>query len=89
MAKSSTREEGPMCRRMDERIMRSGGLVGLRKSIPYTNKPYVINLMRTVNVGVLGIVGYFAYANWKRPSWDGRVVSATSAGLIALWGSEM
>lgn len=65
------------------------GIVGLRKSVCFYAHPTSTNILRTVNVGVLGIVGYLAYTNWKRPSWDRRVVSATSAGLIALWGTEM
>lgn len=77
---------------MGEHVQRSGGLsgiVGLCKPICFYAHAANTNLLRTVNVGVLGIVGYLAYTNWKRPSWDRRVVSATSAGLIALWGTEV
>jgi hypothetical protein len=42
----------------------------------------------TVNTAILGTVGYYSYANWDKPSWDRRTVSAVSAGLIALWGTE-
>lgn len=93
-AKRKAREEGgSVYRRVRERALRSGGLggvVGLRKSFDSTHE-HIINIpdSEIVNVGVLGIVGYLAYTNWKRPSWDRRVVSATSAGLIALWGTEM
>jgi len=73
-AKRKAREEGSVYRRMAEYVLKSGGLGG------------VVGLL---NVSVLGIVGYLAYTNWKRPSWDKRVVSATSAGLIALWGTEI
>lgn len=72
--KRKAREDGSGYRRAGERVLRSGGL------------SEVVGLF---NVGVLGIVGYLAYTNWKRPSWDRRIVSATSAGLIALWGTEM
>jgi len=73
-AKRKAREEGgPVYSRVRERALRSGGLGG------------AVGLL---NVGVLGIVGYLAYNNWKRP-WDRRVVTATSAGLIALWGTEI
>ncbi|KAF8274412.1 hypothetical protein EI94DRAFT_1794212 [Lactarius quietus] len=72
--KRKAREEGSVYRRVGENVQRSGGLGG------------AVGLL---NVGVLGIVGYLAYTNWNRPSWDRRVVSATSAGLIALWGTEI
>jgi hypothetical protein len=90
--KRKAREDGSGYRRAGERVLRSGGLsevVGLCKSVCFYAQATGINLPRTVNVGVLGIVGYLAYTNWKRPSWDRRIVSATSAGLIALWGTEM
>ncbi|KAI9463540.1 hypothetical protein BJY52DRAFT_1202861 [Lactarius psammicola] len=73
-AKRNAREEDSVYRRVSERMLRSGGYSGL---------------VGLLNVGVLGIVGYFVFTNWKRPSWDRRVVSATSAGLIALWATEV
>jgi len=72
--KRKAREDGSVYGRVGEHVLSSGGLSG------------VVGLL---NVGVLGLVGYLAYTNWKRPSWDRRVVSATSAGLIALWGTEI
>ncbi|KAI9437751.1 hypothetical protein H4582DRAFT_1957341 [Lactarius indigo] len=72
--KHKAREEGFAYRRVGERVLRSGGLSGL---------------VGLLNVGVLGVVSYLAYTNWQRPRWDKRVVSATSAGLIALWGTEI
>lgn len=41
-----------------------------------------------VNAGILGTVGYFSYANWDRPTWDRRIVSAVSVGLLTLWTGE-
>lgn len=41
-----------------------------------------------MNASVLGAVGYLSYTNWDRPSWDRRIVSAVSVGLLTLWGSE-
>lgn len=90
--KRKAREDGSVYGRVGEHVLSSGGLsgvVGLRKSVCFYAQATSVNLLRTVNVGVLGLVGYLAYTNWKRPSWDRRVVSATSAGLIALWGTEM
>ena len=75
-----------MCRNQGDSVGLSGFVSHL---FLLANKRHTINLLGTVNVSVLGIVGYLAYTNWKRPSWDKRVVSATSAGLIALWGTEM
>ena len=44
--------------------------------------------MPTVNAGVLGAVGYYAYTEWDRPRWDKRIVSAVSVGLLTLWSGE-
>ena len=41
-----------------------------------------------VNAGILGTVGYFSYTNWDRPTWDRRIVSAVSVGLLTLWTGE-
>ena len=41
-----------------------------------------------VNVGILGGLGYFSYTNWDKPTWDRRLVSAVSVGLLTLWGGE-
>lgn len=45
-------------------------------------------LIGLVNVGILGTVGYYAYTNWDRPTWDRGTVAAVSAGLIVLAGGE-
>ncbi|KAG6820995.1 hypothetical protein H0H93_008624 [Arthromyces matolae] len=41
-----------------------------------------------IGLSVLGAVGYLSYAHWERPTWDRRVVSAVSVGLLTLWGAE-
>ncbi|KAH9176434.1 hypothetical protein EDB89DRAFT_162504 [Lactarius sanguifluus] len=73
-AKRKAREEGSAYKPVIEHVLRPGGLSGL---------------VGLLNVGVLGVVSYLAYTNWQRPRWDRRAVSATSAGLIALWGTEI
>jgi hypothetical protein len=46
-------------------------------------------LAGVVNIGILGGVGYWSWANWDRPSaWDRRTVIATTVGLIALFTGE-
>jgi len=40
-----------------------------------------------VNTAILGGVGYFVFTNWNKP-WDRRIVSATSIGLLTVWGGE-
>ncbi len=41
-----------------------------------------------VNAAILGTVGYFAYKEWNRPTWDRRIVTAVSVGLLTLWSGE-
>ncbi|KIK67009.1 hypothetical protein GYMLUDRAFT_238360 [Collybiopsis luxurians FD-317 M1] len=45
-------------------------------------------LVGLVNAAILGTVGYFSYLHWDKPSWDRRIVSAVSVGLLTLWGAE-
>lgn len=41
-----------------------------------------------MNAVILGGIGYFSYKTWDRPSWDKRVVSAVTVGLLGLWSGE-
>ena len=41
-----------------------------------------------VNAGIIGTVGYFSYINWDKPSWDRRIVSSVTVGVLALWSGE-
>lgn len=72
-AKRAKKEGAAVYRHTREVVMRPGVLGGI---------------VGVVNVGVLGAVGWFAYTNWDAPRWDRRIVSAVTAGLIALWGGE-
>lgn len=38
----------------------------------------------SVNLAILGSVGYMAYSHWHLPRWDRKVVSSVSIGLAAL-----
>ncbi|KAH0589375.1 hypothetical protein H2248_005133 [Termitomyces sp. 'cryptogamus'] len=68
------KEEGTLIyRHIREQILRPGVLGG------------IFGLVNTV---ALGAVGYFSYVHWDRPTWDRRIVSAVSVGLLALWGAE-
>lgn len=52
-------------------------------------RPGVLSgIVGVVNVGILGTVGWFGYANWDAPRWDRKVVSAVGCGLLTLWGVE-
>ncbi|KAK0485675.1 hypothetical protein IW261DRAFT_1451495 [Armillaria novae-zelandiae] len=52
-------------------------------------RPRVLGgLLGIVNAGILSAVGYFSYINWDKPTWDRRVVSAISVGILALWTGE-
>ena len=42
----------------------------------------------TVNVGVLGTLGYFSYLHWDEPVWDRRYVAALTAGLLTFFAGE-
>ncbi|KAK0212962.1 hypothetical protein DFS33DRAFT_85387 [Desarmillaria ectypa] len=68
------KEEGSIIyQHLREQILRPGVLGGL---------------LGIVNTGILGAVGYFSYINWDKPTWDRRVVSAVSVGVLALWSGE-
>ncbi|KAJ4468240.1 hypothetical protein J3R30DRAFT_3305713 [Lentinula aciculospora] len=68
------KEEGALIyKHLRENILRPGVLGGL---------------LGLVNAAVLGSVGYFSYIHWDKPTWDRRVVSAVSVGLLTLWGGE-
>jgi len=72
---AKAREEGAaICKMTREIVLRPGVLGGL---------------VGVVNVGILGGVGYWSWANWDRSSaWDRRTVTATTVGLIALFAGE-
>ena len=42
----------------------------------------------TVNVGILGTLGYFSYLHWDEPVWDRRHVATVTAGLLAFFMGE-
>ncbi|OJT13113.1 hypothetical protein TRAPUB_10339 [Trametes pubescens] len=72
-AKKAKKEGAALYRVAREHILRPGVLGGL---------------VGVVNAGILGAVGYISYANWDRPSWDRRTVSAITVGLLTLWTGE-
>jgi len=68
------KEEGAMIyQKMREVVLRPGVLGG------------VVGLF---NTGILGTLGYLAYANWDRPHWNRNFVSSITVGLIALVSGE-
>ncbi|KAF8070238.1 hypothetical protein FPV67DRAFT_1486715 [Lyophyllum atratum] len=68
------KEEGTLIyKHLREQILRPGVLGGL---------------VGLVNTAILGTVGYFSYINWDKPTWDRRIVSAVTVGLLTLWGGE-
>lgn len=60
-----------------------------RKTREVVLRPGVMGgLIGLANVGILSTVGYYAYINWDRPTWDRGTVAAVSAGLLVLAGGE-
>jgi hypothetical protein len=47
----------------------------------------LVSSNQTVNVGVIGTLGYFAYTRQNQP-WDRRIVGSAVAGTLALFGAE-
>jgi len=87
------KDEGALLyRHVREIVLRPGvlgGLVGLGAWFYCLNRSNHHSFYHSaVNTAILGTVGYYSYTNWDKPSWDRRTVSAVSAGLLALWGSE-
>ncbi|KAF8973366.1 hypothetical protein BDZ97DRAFT_1780930 [Flammula alnicola] len=67
------KKEGTLIfRHLHEQIMRPGVLGGM---------------VGLVNAALLGSLGYMSYKNWNK-TWDRRVVSAISVGILVLWGGE-
>lgn len=70
------------------RAKEEGGAI-LRHTKEVVLRPGVLGgLVGVANLGILGGVGYAAYTNWDRPTWDRRMVSAVTIGLLGLWGGE-
>ncbi|TFK54398.1 hypothetical protein OE88DRAFT_1733065 [Heliocybe sulcata] len=73
----------------EERKARAEGAVIYRHLRENILRPGVLGgIVGLLNVGILGTVGYFGYTNWDKPTWDRRIVSSVSVGLLALWGGE-
>jgi len=73
----------------EERRAKEEGALLYRHAREIVLRPGVLGgLLGLVNAAILGTVGYYSYANWDKPSWDGRTVSTVSVGLLALWGGE-
>ncbi|KAF8993710.1 hypothetical protein BDQ17DRAFT_1368020 [Cyathus striatus] len=73
----------------EERRARKEGAVIYKHIREQLLRPGVLGgLVGFVNATVLGTLGYISYINWNRPSWDRRIVSTISVGLLTLWGGE-
>lgn len=68
------KEEGSALYRHSKEVVLRPGVLG--------------GLVGLVNVGVLGTVGFFAWREWDRPTWDRRFVSAVSVGILTLLCGE-
>lgn len=66
-----------------------GGLMGIGElsTVQTANLVQRTVLTKTANVGLLSTIGYFAYTRKDQP-WDRRIVGATVAGTLALFGAE-
>ncbi|OBZ68151.1 hypothetical protein A0H81_11885 [Grifola frondosa] len=73
----------------EERKAKEDGALIYRCAREHILRPGVLGgLLGLLNAGILGTLGFFAYANWNKPSWDTRTVSAISIGLLTLWSGE-
>ena len=75
-----------------EVVLRPGVAGGLAGACEYSRDSYVAGLgdlsfFVSVNVAVIGAVGFISYRHWNQP-WDRRVVSAVTVGLLGLSGLE-
>lgn len=56
-----------------------------------TAKKYPVaasGIVGIANLAVVAAVGFVAYQNWDKPSWDRKTVSLVSVGLLGLFGAE-
>ncbi|KAH9937730.1 hypothetical protein B0H21DRAFT_825412 [Amylocystis lapponica] len=73
----------------EERKAKKEGAALYRHAREHLLRPGVLGgFVGILNAGILGTVGYFAYANWDRPQWDRRTVSVISVALFTLWSGE-
>jgi len=73
----------------EERRAKEEGAALYRHTREVVLRPgFLGGLAGIINVCLLGGVGYAAYAHWDKPTWDRRIVSAVSVGLLALFGGE-
>jgi len=56
----------------------------LAREYPYA----ATGIIGAVNVALIAVPAYYAYANWHHPRWDRRIVSAVAVGLTAAFGAE-
>jgi len=56
----------------------------LAREYPYA----ATGIIGAVNVALIAVPAYYAYANWHYPRWDRRIVSAVAVGLTAAFGAE-
>jgi len=77
----------PEGRQEAERAKQEGSRIWLRTKDVVLRPGVFGGLAGTLNLAVLGALGYVSYQNWDRP-WDRRTVSAVSVGLLALSGLE-
>ncbi|GAA5889195.1 hypothetical protein JCM5296_005831 [Sporobolomyces johnsonii] len=56
----------------------------LAKQYPYAAS----GVVGLVNLALIAVPAYFAYAHWHEPRWDRRIVSAVGVGLASIFGAE-
>lgn len=76
--------------RAEEKKAREEGATIYKHTKEVVLRPGVLGgLVGALNVGILGGVGYWSYANWDRPTaWDRKTVSAATVGLLTLFAGE-
>lgn len=71
-----------------ERAKREGSHLYLRAKEIILRPGVAGGMLGALNLAVLGTVGYFAHQNWNKPTWDRRLVSGVTFGLISLSAAE-
>ncbi|KAH9485328.1 Eukaryotic translation initiation factor 3 subunit C [Psilocybe cubensis] len=77
----------PYGRKEEERARKEGALIFQHLHEQILRPRVLGGAVGIVNTAILGTIGYFSYANWDR-TWDKRLVSAVTIGILALWSGE-
>jgi hypothetical protein len=88
--KERAEQEGSkLFRQTKEIVLRPGvfgGILGVGTFI--SSWIYICTDCFSVNIGILGGLGYVGYTHWNEPVWDRRYVAGITAGTFALFAGQ-